>query len=272
MKEQSTNYIHGTSEEEQSRLSLLNDLLNKACLEKLQLQKGDKVLDVGSGLGQFSCLMGRTTQTQVLGIEKNKEQLNKARTICKNSGQDHFAKFEEGSAYHLPLEEKAWGSFDVVHCRFVLEHLKDPEKAVAQMVKAVKPGGRIVLADDDHDICRLYPEPSGFQFLWEAYFRAYDRMGTDPFIGRRLVSMLFKSGAKKVNNSFIFFGDCAGNNAFPHFANNLIGVIEGAKDFMLDQRLIDPRTFQTSMDQLHDWKELPDAAIWYAIHWAEGAF
>ena len=272
MKKQSPDYIHGTSAEEQTRLSLLNDLLNKACLEKIRLKKGDRVLDVGSGLGQFSRLMAKTTQVAVLGIEKSPEQLNKSRMLSLNTSQDNLTIFREGSAYDLPLEGQEWASFDVVHCRFVLEHLKHPEKAVAQMAKAVRPGGRIVLADDDHDICRLYPEPSGFQHLWQAYIRAYDRMGTDPFIGRRLVSLLRNAGATQVRNTFVFFGDCAGNLPFSHFADNLIGVIEGAGTYMIQEHLIDERTFRSSMDQLHLWKELPDAATWYAINWAEGIF
>ena len=63
----------------------------------------------------------------------------------------------------------------------------DPLRAVKQMVKAVKPGGRIVLIDDDHETFRCYPEPSGFETLWNSYCRSYDRVGNDSYIGRRLL-------------------------------------------------------------------------------------
>lgn len=52
-------YIHGSTSEEQIRLSKLNDLLNQRCLAAIKLNKGDAVLDVGSGLGQLSCGMAK---------------------------------------------------------------------------------------------------------------------------------------------------------------------------------------------------------------------
>src|SRR2546423_11306565 len=48
-------YIHGTAEEEQRRLSLMNDvLLNNAALREMSLRGDERIIDFGSGLGQFS--------------------------------------------------------------------------------------------------------------------------------------------------------------------------------------------------------------------------
>ena len=73
-------YIHGSSPEEQHRLSLLNDLLNTSCLRELDLRAGENVLDLGSGLGQFTRLMARTVGTtgRVVGIERDPDQLSQA--------------------------------------------------------------------------------------------------------------------------------------------------------------------------------------------------
>ena len=52
-------YLHGSEPEEQRRLSLLNDLLNEGSLRALDLRGDEKILDVGSGLGQLSRAMAR---------------------------------------------------------------------------------------------------------------------------------------------------------------------------------------------------------------------
>jgi cyclopropane fatty-acyl-phospholipid synthase-like methyltransferase len=61
--ETSSEYIHGTHPDEQARLSLLNDLLNRGSLRELQLQGGERVLDVGCGLGQLARASGISRAT-----------------------------------------------------------------------------------------------------------------------------------------------------------------------------------------------------------------
>jgi hypothetical protein len=55
-------YIHGTSPSEQVRLSLLNLLLNEACLQELDLRGEERIIDFGCGLAQFTRLMARRVQ------------------------------------------------------------------------------------------------------------------------------------------------------------------------------------------------------------------
>ena len=173
-------YIHGTSAEEQARLSLLNDLLNQACLKEMNMNEEERILDIGSGLGQFTRLMAKTPKNTpyVLGIERNERQIQQARDFAQQSREQELVVFRQGDATGLPLESDEWESFDLVHARFVLEHVKRPIEVVQQMVAACKPGGRLILADDDHDIFRLYPECPGFNELWQAYIRSYDRLFT----------------------------------------------------------------------------------------------
>ena len=55
-------YIHGTDDDEQRRLSLMNDvLLNSAMLREMNLRGDERILDLGSGLGQFTRMMERTS-------------------------------------------------------------------------------------------------------------------------------------------------------------------------------------------------------------------
>lgn len=274
MSENSTKavYIHGSKPKEQERLSKLNDLLNQRCLAAIELKKGNHILDVGSGLGQFSYAMAKKMANTgiVIGVERAEAQLKKAAHYNKTAYQPQNIKFRKGSAYNLPLTPEEWNSFDLVHSRFLLEHLAAPQKAVNQMVKAAKVGGRIILCDDDHSTFRPTPEPLGFSLLWTAYCRSYERIGNDPYIGSRLVSLLHHAGVTKIRNSSIFFGGCQGDGHFDLVSDNLIGIIESAKDLIIKEQLLNEKTFNSALESLRDWAKLPDAALHYSIDWVEG--
>ena len=176
----------------------------------------------------------------------------------------------EGDAFALPLAKEEWGSFDLVHTRFLLEHVPDPLAVVTNIVRAARPGGRIVLEDDDHDVLRLWPEPAGFYQLWGAYMRTYDRLGNDPYVGRRLVSLLHQAGALPVRNTLLFFGNCSGSPTLELSVDNMVGLFIGAQEAMLSGGLLEEDTFRDAIEALKEWKFRPNAGMWYGIAWAEG--
>jgi SAM-dependent methyltransferase len=263
-------YVHGTAPHEQLRLSALNNLLNEASLHELRLRGGEKILDVGSGLAQLSRAMARAAGARVVGIERSAEQLAEAMRQAKAAGEEHLVELRQGDALGLPLRHDEWGTFDLAHTRFLLEHVPDPLCVVRQMVAAVRPGGRVVLEDDNHDVMRLWPEPPGFGPLWQAYIRTYDRLGNDPYVGHRLVSLLYAAGATPARNTWIFFGSCAGNPTFDPLVENLIGLLQGVRETCLETGLVDRSYMDDGITALRFWKQRPDAAMWFAISWAEG--
>jgi SAM-dependent methyltransferase len=271
--QRASSYVHGTAPEEQRRLSLLNNLLNEAALRELNLRAGERILDVGSGLGQFTRAMARAARrgAYVLGIEQSLEQLAEAGESARANREEGLVEFRQGDALALALRDNEWANFDVAHARFLLEHVSDPLAVVSAMVRAVRHGGRIVLADDDHDVLRLWPEPPGFMPLWQAYIRTYDRLGNDPFVGRRLVSLLHAAGALPVRNTWIFFGSCSGSPAFPGVVENITRILIGAREAILSTARLDRKWFDQGIAALKKWSGLPDAALWFAMCWAEGS-
>src|SRR4029078_10553287 len=159
---------------------------------------------------------------------------------------------------------------DLVHTRFVLEHVREPIQVVRQMVRAARLGGRIVLQDDSHDLLRLTPEPRGFSVLWNAYIRSYDRVGNDPLIGHRLVALLHEAGARPTRNNWLFFVSCAGQSDFSAYVENLINILQGVRQTLLEMNLTDSIIFDETIASVRRWINRPDAAFWYAISWAEG--
>lgn len=271
-KQPSSQYLHGTNPEEQRRLSLLNDILNESSLRELNLRGGERILDVGCGLAQFTRAMARAAGQggRVVGVEREAEQLAEARRQAAASGEAHLIELRAGDALALPLKDDEWGTFDVAHTRFLLEHVPDPTAVVRQMVRAVRPGGRVILEDDNHDVMRLWPEPTGAPALWQAYTRTYEQLGNDPYVGHKLVSLLHEAGAAPVRNTWIFFGSCGTDPHFHLYVENIIGLFNGARELILGAGLLDPLSFDSAIKALREWMHRPDAAIWFAIAWAEG--
>jgi SAM-dependent methyltransferase len=170
----------------------------------------------------------------------------------------------------LPLAADEWGSFDVVHARFVLEHVAEPAAVVRSMVHAARRGGRVILQDDDHDVLRMWPELPGVQELWSAYIENFRRVGVEPYVGRKLVALLHAAGARPRRNTLLFFGGCSGDPTFPTMVANFAGVLEGARESILANGLFDPDRFDSEIDTLRRWGSRQDAALWYTAAWAEG--
>jgi SAM-dependent methyltransferase len=266
-----SHYIHGTSADEQRRLGLMNELMNRPSLEQMALEGSERLIDFGSGLGQFSRAMARKLpRGRVIGIERSEEQIRTAEQLALRDGEGGLVEFRQADIYELGLPPAEQGSFDVAHCRFLLEHLPDPLQAARTIVQSVRPGGRIILADDDHEVMRFWPEPPGFVPLWQAYMRTYDRIGNDPYVGRRLVKLVHDAGAVPVRNTWIFFGGCAGQEVFPTLVDNLTGILRGARETIVGMELFEDSDFDDVLASMARWSQRPDAAIWFAMSWAEG--
>jgi SAM-dependent methyltransferase len=270
---QESQYLHGTTPAEQERLSHLNELLNGLALREMKLESGARILDVGCGLGQLTRAMARQTGTggAVIGIERSADQLGEARRLAERAREDCLVEFRHGKAESLPLHDQEWATFDVAHARYLLEHVLDPTAVVREMVRALRPGGRIILEDDAHDLHRLWPEPPGFGRLWLAYLRTFERSGNDPMVGHRLVSLLVQAGAVPRRNTWLFFGACAGQpDLLRAYVDNLIGVLLSVRGPILSIGEYNAGSFDECVVAIRDWSERPDAAYWYAVSWAEG--
>src|SRR5580765_4594824 len=118
--ERQSRYLHGTEPEEQRRLSGLNDLINASSLRALGLFGGERVLDVGAGLGQLTRAIARAVGPagHVLGIERSEAQIAEARRLARSDGEERMLELRAGDVLELELARDEWGSFDVAHARF----------------------------------------------------------------------------------------------------------------------------------------------------------
>lgn len=100
-----------------------------------------KILDVGTGPGLIALLLAEIGH-DVTGIDISEEMLKKAIENAKNLNIP--AKFMQGDAEDLPFESE---SFDAVVNRALLWTLPNPEKAIVQWKRILKPNGKLVIID-----------------------------------------------------------------------------------------------------------------------------
>ena len=120
--------------------------LREMFADDLELQAGDRVLDVGCGTGQLAMTFAeRVAPTgSVAGIDAAPEMIKRATSQARK--QKLPIAFQVAFAQRLPFPN---GSFHAVACTLVLHHVAedDQQSAVQEMHRVLKPGGRLLIAE-----------------------------------------------------------------------------------------------------------------------------
>lgn len=190
-------YVLRQAEAAADRLAMLARVTwpsTSRALERAGLRPGMRCLDAGCGGGLVSLELARIVGPagSVVGIDMDETGVERAGREAEARGLP--AAFRVADVHVLEEE----GEFDLVFARFLLSHLPKPEVALARMVRALRPGGVVVLEDVDFGGHVCHPPCAAFDRYVELYRAAVRRRGADPEIGPRLPGMLEDAGAAEV--------------------------------------------------------------------------
>ncbi len=121
-------------------------------IDELALREGAAVLDVGCGAGQDTLDLARIVgdHGRVVGIDSSETMLQEARTHATEARLS--AEYRVADATALPFTDD---SFDGCRASRIFGYVKEPERALAEMVRVARPGARIVLAEGDFDLLAI---------------------------------------------------------------------------------------------------------------------
>jgi demethylmenaquinone methyltransferase/2-methoxy-6-polyprenyl-1,4-benzoquinol methylase len=136
------------------RYDLLNDLqsfglhrLWKRRVVKLaNVKPGDRALDLCCGTGDIALALARR-DAETTGLDFSPQMLEVAAARRRNANrksQIANPKFIQGDAQQIPFREN---SFDIATVGYGLRNLASWEKGLKEMLRVVKPGGRIIVLD-----------------------------------------------------------------------------------------------------------------------------
>jgi SAM-dependent methyltransferase len=98
------------------------------------------VAEIGCGTGQMSLYLARADR-RLVALDLSRAALSLGAAAARRYGVGTVC-FVEADLARLPLRD---GAFDIVYCSGVLHHTPDPRAAFAAIVKAVRPGGHVIL-------------------------------------------------------------------------------------------------------------------------------
>jgi len=129
-------------------LHIADNAVEAAMLDVLGDRQFDSLLDLGTGTGRLLELLA-PLYARAIGVDASADMLAVARANLDRAGLSQ-AQVRLGDIQHLPF---ARNSFDVVTIHQVLHYLDEPERAIAEAARVLRPGGRLLIVDfAPHDL------------------------------------------------------------------------------------------------------------------------
>lgn len=128
--------------------------LTRHVASHLGLQPGDALLDVASGRGTSALALAAGGPVRVCGVDLAPANITRACEAAETAGLGDRVEFRLGDAEALPVGD---GEFDAVLCECALCTFPDQATAIAEMYRALRPGGRVGISDVTADLSNLPP-------------------------------------------------------------------------------------------------------------------
>jgi ubiquinone/menaquinone biosynthesis C-methylase UbiE len=166
-------------------------------LSWLGLRDGMSLLELGSGPGFITAqLLELLPTSTVTCLEIDPDLLARAERYLQDKGSQRV-RFVAGSVMESGLEAD---QFDFAYARLLFQHLADPVGAAKEILRVLKPGGRLVVTDIDDGLFGLFEPPiDGLSTVVERFGQAQAARGGNRHIGRSLWGILEDAGFRSLD-------------------------------------------------------------------------
>jgi SAM-dependent methyltransferase len=156
------------------------------------------VLDVGCGTGAITADIAKAVGPDGVALGIDRDGANLAIAIQQHCGIGNL-RFENADI--LTLGGRFNNKFDIVTAARTVQWVSEPERAIVNMKKAAKPGGRVIVLDYDLDETRWEPEPpADFQRFYRAFLDWRTANHWDNRMASHLSGLFLSAGLVDVAN------------------------------------------------------------------------
>jgi ubiquinone/menaquinone biosynthesis C-methylase UbiE len=128
------------------REDFFDETIADSIIKASDIKPESTIVDVGCGTGFLTQYATMHTQGngRIVGVDLSPQMLQKAKENLSKLGQIESVDFRVGDAENIPIED---GFADAVVGNMILHHCPRPKRAISEMIRILKPGGRIAIAD-----------------------------------------------------------------------------------------------------------------------------
>jgi ubiquinone/menaquinone biosynthesis C-methylase UbiE len=170
--------------------------------DTLQPRPGRRILDVGCGRGKAQVHLSRLrlTQVQLFAVDIALDRVQAA--LATAQSHNIRAGFAAADACALPFPD---GTFDSTFTVAVLQHIGEVSRAVAELARVTRPGGRIVAVEPDNAARFFYSSSEVGARAYESAGRFFTALShargdaTDPSVGPKLPTLFAANGIEPLS-------------------------------------------------------------------------
>ena len=234
-------------------------------LANLKPKSPKRLIDFACGTGTLTlALAARYSKAEVVGIDLDAELLTAGQANAQEQGV-HNVIFQQADVQEVPLPT---ASFDAAVGQFFLQYPPEPQRAIHEMVRLVRPGGVVQVCEADPDSVVLHPMLS-WRVIRSTLYDVIAAHGGQPYVVQALYDLFRDAALAEVDLRLIPWVSTAGNpqairNIAMHYLDAARKCYDVAVRFRSQQRDALPALSRVTAE-LAAFGEDP-GAVYYAVY------
>lgn len=184
---------------------LLNDLCNPHTFQFIEQNfslKNKRILDIGCGIGILSSdfAIRSLPDGSVTAIDASEEQLKIAMKIAEEASVRNIKFLNISAVDNDQVKEK----FDLIYCRFVLHHLRDPDDAIKK-ISSLMHSESILIVEEPEDIESMFCDtPDPIFDAWKQFaFKQFEEDKRDFSLGKNLRTLFSRNNLETIQSATV---------------------------------------------------------------------